>query len=382
MRDDQCGINTLFLHATGDRDPVTGALSTPIYQASTFHQDAENPSAYEYSRSANPTREVLEAYIAKVEGGTRGYAFSSGMAAISTVLFLFAPGDHILAGKDIYGGSYRILTQVFRQWQLEADFVDITDLEAVRKAIRPNTKALFFEIVSNPFQKIADVKSILQICKEKGLLSIIDNTFLPPYYCRPLELGADIVVHSATKFLNGHSDVIAGVAAARDPLLAKKIGFMQNSLGSILGPQDSWLLLRGLKTLGVRMERQEKSARQIAPWLSAQSWVKKVYYPGLEGHPGKTLLETISSGYGAVITFEVTTPTVKNALMQKLSLPAVAVSLGAVESILSHPATMSHASMPAAVREELGIGDHLFRLSVGLEDPEDLIKDFDRAIRS
>ncbi|NLI91488.1 MAG: PLP-dependent transferase [Peptococcaceae bacterium] len=382
MKDDYSGINTLFLHAAGDQDPATGALSTPIYQVSTFHRDADNPSDYEYSRSANPTRDVLEEYIAKVEGGIRGYAFSSGMAAISTILFIFFPGDHILAGKDIYGGSYRILTQVFKQWQLEVDFVDITDIETVKKAVKPNTKAIFFEIVSNPFQKIADLKSILAICREKGLLSIIDNTFLPPYYCRPLELGADIVLHSATKFLNGHSDVVAGVAAAKDPVLAKKIGFMQNAVGAVLGPQDSWLLLRGLKTLGVRMERQEKSAQKIAPWLLEQSWVKKVYYPGLPGHPGKTLLENISTGYGAIITFEVTTSAVKNNLMQKLSLPAVAVSLGAVESILTHPATMSHASMPKAVREELGICDNLFRLSVGLEDPEDLVKDFLTAVES
>jgi len=376
MKNDHSGLNTLLLHAAGDRDPVTGALSTPIYQVSTFHRDAENPSDYEYSRSANPTRAALEEYIAKVEGGIRGYAFASGMAAISTVLFIFSPGDHILAGKDIYGGSYRILTQVFKQWQLEVDFVDITDLEAVQKAVRSNTKAIFFEIVSNPFQKIADLKSLLRICREKGLLSIIDNTFLPPYYCRPLEAGADIVLHSATKFLNGHSDVVAGIAAVRDPVLAQKIGFMQNALGSVLGPQDSWLLLRGLKTLGVRMERQEKSAQKIAPWLLEQPWVKKVYYPGLSGHPDKNLLEEISTGYGAIVTFEVTTSEVKHNLMRRLTLPAVAVSLGAVESILSHPATMSHASMPKAVREELGICDNLFRLSVGLEDPEDLIKDF------
>lgn len=376
MKLKKTGLNTRFLHAAGDRDPITGALSTPIYQASTFHRDSENPSVYEYSRSANPTRDVLEEYIAKVEGGIRGYAFSSGMAAISTVLFLFAPGDHIIACKDIYGGSFRILTQVFKQWQLEVDFVDFTDNDAIRRAVRPNTKAIYFEIVSNPFLNIADLKSIIQICRETQLISIIDNTFLTPYFCRPLEYGADIVLHSATKFLNGHSDVVAGVAATSNPILAQRIYTLQNAIGAVLGPQDSWLLLRGLKTLGVRMERQTGSAIKIAPWLREQPWVKKVYYSGFADHPRSALLEEISTGYGAIITFEVSSAEIKNRLMQKLSLPAIAVSLGAVESILTHPATMSHAAMPSSVREELGITDNLFRLSVGLEDPEDLMSDF------
>jgi len=381
MKINDFSLNTLFLHAAGDRDPITGALSTPIYQASTFHRDSENPSEYEYSRSANPTRDVLEEYIARVEGGIRGYAFSSGMAAISTVLFLFTPGDHIIACKDIYGGSFRILTQVFKQWQLEVDFVDITDNEAVRKAVRPTTKAIFFEIVSNPFLKIADLKSIINLCREKDLISIIDNTFLTPYYCRPLGYGADIVLHSATKFLNGHSDVVAGVAATGHPILAKRIYTLQNAIGAILGPQDSWLLLRGLKTLGVRLDRQTGSALKIAPWLLEQPWVKRVYYPGLPDHPGKALLNDVSTGYGAIITFEVTTSEVKDNLMRRLSLPAVAVSLGAVESILTHPATMSHGAMPSATREELGISDNVLRLSVGLEDSEDLIHDIADAVK-
>lgn len=382
MKNNDSGLNTLILHAAGDRDPITGALSTPIYQASTFHRDSENPSEYEYSRSANPTRDVLEEYVAKLEGGVRGFAFSSGMAAISTVLFLFAPGDHIIACQDIYGGSFRILTQVFQGWRLEVDFVDITDNEAVNKAVRPNTKAIFFEIVSNPFLKIADLKNIIEICREKNLISIIDNTFLTPYYCRPLEFGADIVLHSATKFLNGHSDVVAGVAATSHPILAKRIYTLQNAIGAVLGPQDSWLLLRGLKTLGVRMDRQTGSALKIAPWLLEQPWVKNVYYPGFANHPGKALLDDIASGYGAIITFEVINSKVRRQLMQKLSLPAIAVSLGAVESILTHPATMSHAAIPSPVREKLGICDNLLRLSVGLEDPEDLIKDFIVAVDS
>lgn len=373
-------FNTLLLHSAGDRDPVTGALSTPIYQVSTFHQDPENPSKYEYSRSANPTRDVLEEQIAQLEKGAKGFAFSSGLAALTTVLFLFKPGDHLIVAREIYGGSHRLFTQVFNQWQLEIDFVDISDLISVENAIKKNTKAICFEILSNPFLEIADLKSLIKICQNNNLLSIIDNTFLPPCYCRPLELGADIVLHSATKYLNGHSDVIAGVAAVRDENLAHRLGFMQNALGAVLGPQDCWLLLRGIKTLGVRLERQAESAQKIATWLSEQPWVVKTYYPGLPGFPGKEILDSISTGYGSIVTFEVKTREIKESLMQKLSLAAIAVSLGAVESILTHPATMSHSGMPSDVKKELGISDNLFRLSVGLENPLDLIQDFREAI--
>lgn len=375
MKDLFFDFNTLLLHGANDRDRFTGAVSTPIYQVSTFHRDPTNTSQYEYSRSANPTRDVLENYIAQVEGGTNGFAFSSGMAAINTILMLFSPGDHLVVSKDIYGGTYRILTQVFNQWQLEVDFVDITDHEAVTKIIKNNTKGIFFEILSNPFQRVADLHQILQICKENSLLSIIDNTFLPPLYCRPLELGADIVLHSATKFLNGHSDVIAGTAAVKDPSLAKRLSFLKNALGSILGPQDCWLLIRGMKTLGIRLQRQTESAQIIAPWLEEQPWVKKVYYPGLQDHPGREILEGIATGYGSIITFEVINQKTQTALFEKLNLPAVAVSLGGIESILSHPATMSHAGIPVEVREELGITDRIFRLSVGLEHPQDLMND-------
>lgn len=380
MKKDYHDYNTLLLHASNDRDPLTGALSTPIYQVSTFHRDSENPSKYDYSRSANPTRDVLEDHIANMEKGTQGFAFSSGMAAISTILLLFSPGDHLVVSKDIYGGAYRLFTQVFSQWQLEIDFVDITDTKEVKNAIKDNTKGIYFEILSNPFLKVADLKAIVDICQQNSLLSIIDNTFLPPYYCRPLEHGADIVLHSATKFLNGHSDVIAGVAAVNSPKLAEKLAFLQNAIGAVLGPQDSWLLLRGIKTLGIRLERQTKSALEIAKWLSEQPWVEKVYYSGLSSHPRKEILDTISSGAGMVITFEVKDTITKENLMKKLSLPAIAVSLGAVESILTHPATMSHASIPLAIREDLGISEQLFRLSVGLEHPSDLIDDFQKAI--
>ncbi|KUO65896.1 MAG: cystathionine gamma-synthase [Gracilibacter sp. BRH_c7a] len=380
MKQDYHDFNTLLLHGSSDRDPLTGGLSTPIYQVSTFHRDSDKPSKYDYSRSANPTRDVLEDHIAQLEMGIQGFAFSSGMAAISTILLLFSPGDHLVVSKDIYGGAYRLFTQVFNQWQLEVDFVDITNTEEIKTAIKDNTKGIYFEILSNPFLRVADLKTIVDICKQNNLVSIVDNTFLPPYYCRPLEFGADIVLHSATKFLNGHSDVIAGVSAVNCPNLAKRLAFLQNAIGAVLGPQDSWLLLRGMKTLGIRLERQTKSAEEIAKWLSEQPWIKKLYYSGLASHPGKEILDNISSGPGMIITFEVKDSVTKENLMKKLSLPAVAVSLGAVESILTHPATMSHAGMPEEVREAQGITDRIFRFSVGLEHPLDLMNDFSNSI--
>lgn len=374
-------FNTRLLHAAGERDPLTGAVSTPIYQVSTFHQDIDHPGLYDYSRSGNPTRAELEHLIADLEHGVRGFAFASGMAATTAVLMTFAPGDHLVVSEDLYGGTYRALTKVFSRWQLEVTFVETADTRAVREAIRPNTKALFVETPSNPLLKISDLKGLIAIAKEHHILTIVDNTFLTPYYCRPLEWGADIVVHSATKFLNGHSDVVAGLVVAREEEVASAIGFIQNALGAVLGPQDSWLLIRGLKTLGIRLDRQSANALELAKWLSGQPWVEKVYYPGLPGYPGKEVLEKVSSGYGAIVTFVIKEDEIFRRLLHRLVLPAVAVSLGAVESILTHPATMSHAAMPAEERAKRGIKDNLVRLSVGLESPKDIIADFLQAIK-
>jgi cystathionine beta-lyase/cystathionine gamma-synthase len=370
------GFNTRLLHDAADRDPLTGAVSTPIYQVSTFHQDIDNPGLYDYSRSGNPTRAALEELIAKLEGGAKGFAFASGMAATSTILLLFEPGDHLIVSSDLYGGTFRVLSKVFSRWQLEVSFVDTTQPELVRQAFNSRTKALFIETPSNPLLKITDLREMIKISKEYDLLTIVDNTFLTPYYCRPLELGADIVLHSATKFLNGHSDVVAGLAVARSEELAARIGFLQNAFGAVLGPQDSWLLIRGLKTLGIRLEKQSKNALVLAKWLESQSWVSKVYYPGLEQHEGKSTLEALSTGYGAILSFEVKEANILHRILRKMELPAVGVSLGAVETILTYPATMSHASIPKVERTKLGITDNLLRLSVGLEDTEDLIRDF------
>lgn len=367
---------TLILHNGNELDRHTGALSIPIYQASTYHQhDVDNPGKYEYSRSGNPTREALEKTLAALENGTHAFAFASGMAAISSALSILEQGDHIVATEDIYGGSYRILTRFFNKFGIKTTFVDMTRLENIEKAIRPETKALFLETPSNPLLKITDIAGAVQIAKQHHLLTMIDNTFMSPYFQRPLDLGVDLVIHSATKFLGGHSDVIGGAVITKSKELAAKIYFVQNGFGAILGPQDSWLLLRGIKTLRARMELQQQSALEIALWLKGQPWVSEVYYPGLPEHPGSGIHKSQASGFGAVLSFKTDTKERARRIMEKVKLWSVAVSLGGVESILSYPVKMSHAAIPATERERLGITDNLIRLSVGLEEPEDLIDD-------
>jgi len=372
---------TRLIHAGRDRDPHTGASSIPIYQASTFAQaDPEHLGRYDYARSDNPTREALEETIAALEGGARGLAFASGMAAISSVFLLFRPGDHLVVGEAVYGGTYRVLQGLFQQWQLEVSFADTRDPDAVRRAIRPSTRALFVETPANPLLQITDLRVLAAIAAEHGVLSIADNTFMSPYLQRPIEFGFDIVVHSATKFLGGHSDLIAGLVVARDAELGRRLKTIQNSFGGILGPQDSWLTLRGIKTLGVRMDAQQKSADVIACWLREQPAVRRVYYPGLPDHPGREVHFGQASGAGAVVSFELADGPTAVALLKRVRLPLVGVSLGGVESILSYPATMSHAAMPRAERHARGISDGLARLSVGLEDAGDLMDDIRAAL--
>lgn len=374
---------TRLIHSGRDRDPYTGASSIPIYQLSTYHQaDPSHLGPYDYGRSDNPTREALEQAMAQLEGGTRGLAFASGMAAISSTLLLFQPGDHLVVGRDIYGGTYRILTTLFHRWKLDVSFVDSTDPEAVRSAIRPETRGLFVETPANPLLQITDLRVMAAIARENNLLAITDNTFMTPYLQRPLELGFDVVVHSATKFLGGHSDLIAGIAVTRDEATGRRLRSIQNAFGAILGPQDSWLVLRGIKTLGVRLDAQQRTAAVLAAQLAGHPAIRRVWFPGLPGHPGHAVHAAQARGPGAVLSFELADGPSAVAFMQRVKLPLVAVSLGGVESILSYPATMSHAAMPGTERQARGITDGLVRLSVGLEDASDLMADIESALGS
>ncbi|MGO9312270.1 MAG: trans-sulfuration enzyme family protein [Syntrophobacteraceae bacterium] len=369
---------TRILHNDNEVDPHTGALSIPVYHASTYHQyDVDHPGKYAYSRSGNPTREALEKTLASLENGSHAYAFSSGMAATSSTLAILEQGDHVIATADIYGGSYRILNSFFSKFGITTTFVDMSGLENIEKAIKPNSRLLFLESPSNPLLKVTDLLGATEIARRHGLITMIDNTFMSPYFQRPLDLGLDIVLHSATKFLGGHSDVIGGAVITKSDKLASRIYSVQTGFGAILGPQDCWLLLRGIKTLKARMELQQESATEIAHWLKKQSWVSDVYYPGLPDHPGHEIIKTQASGFGAVLSFKTETVERAKQIMKKVKVWSVAVSLGGVESILSYPVKMSHASIPPLERERLGITDNLIRLSVGLEEVSDLIEDLD-----
>jgi len=374
-------LGTRIIHGGHEIDPYTKGLSTPIYQVSTFAQESlDHFGRYDYARSANPTREALEDTIAQLENGNHGFAFASGMAAISSTLLLFSPGDHLVVCEDVYGGTFRVLTSLFSRLGIETTFVDSTSLSNIEAAIRGNTRGLFLESPSNPLLKITDLAGAAELARERGIITLVDNTFMTPYFQRPLDLGCDIVLHSGTKFLNGHSDVICGFAVVRDEALAKRIRFVQNAFGAVLGPQDSWLVLRGLKTLKVRLEESQKGAVAIADWLSGQKRVTEVLYPGLPDHPGHDIHARQSSGPGAVLSFRLESFELTRRVLEGMKLAAFAVSLGGVESIISYPARMSHAAMPPHEREARGITDTLVRLSVGLEDSEDLIADLDRVI--
>ncbi|UOY94010.1 cystathionine beta-lyase [Ectobacillus sp. JY-23] len=371
-------FDTRLLHNKHKFDSQTGAVSVPIYQTSTFHQT--NPDTfgkYDYSRSGNPTREALEEVIADLEDGVKGFAFSSGMAAISTAFLLLSQGDHVLISEDVYGGTFRVVTEVLARYGVEHTFVDMSNLQAVKNAIRPNTKVLYVETPSNPLLKVTDLAAVCQIAKKHGALTFVDNTFMTPLYQRPLSLGADVVLHSATKFIAGHSDVTAGLAVVKDASLAKQLGFLQNAFGAVLAPQDAWLVLRGLKTLQVRLERSAQNASAMAAYLDQHPKIKHVHYPGLTHHPGYDVHQRQASHPGAVLSFELHEEISLNSFLSCITLPVFAVSLGAVESILSYPAKMSHAAMSVEEREKRGISSNLLRLSVGLEHIDDLICDFE-----
>jgi cysteine-S-conjugate beta-lyase len=373
--------DSAILHAAAAFDEATGALSIPIYPASTYRQkDVSRRQEFDYGRSGNPTRKALEQTLAALEGGAAGFAFSSGMAAIHAAITAFVKaGDHIVATRDLYGGSYRFLTEFLPKFGVACTFADTTDPQNTAAAMRPETRVLFLESPSNPLLRITDIAAHARLAAERGIVSMIDNTFLSPYFLRPLSHGIDISVHSGTKFLGGHSDLIAGAVITRTDEHAKAVRFVQNTCGAVLSPENSWLMLRGIKTLGARMKCQQATAQTVAEWLAGQKWVARVHYPGLKGHPGRDILMSQASGAGCVISFTLDSQERVDGLLSRVRVLTVAVSLGGVESILSYPARMSHASMPAHVREELGITDLLLRLSVGLEAAEDIIEDLEQA---
>lgn len=366
---------TLMIHGGISRDKTTGAVSIPVSHASTFKQNGVGNFKYEYARTGNPTREALEVLIRDLEGGVRGFAFSSGMAAISAVMHLFKSGDHIILTDDVYGGTFRLATKVLSRYNIEISFVDTSDAQKVNEAIKPNTKAIYIESPTNPLLKITDFRKMAQISKENNLLFIVDNTFATPYWQNPIELGAHIVLHSATKYLGGHSDVVAGVVVVSSKELANELHFIQNSVGAILGPDDSWLLMRGIKTLAIRMEEIEANTETIASFLQKHPKVKKVYYPGFPNHQGYETHKNQARGFGGMISFDVGSGSLAEKVLAKTKLFTLAESLGAVESLISLPAKMTHASIPKERREELGITDGLIRISVGIEDVQDLIDD-------
>ena len=359
-------FNTLVIHGGIDGDKNTGSVTVPIYQTSTYRQDAVGKhKGYEYSRTGNPTREALEKLISDLEGGYAGFAFGSGMAATSSVLMLFKNGDHIILGDDVYGGTYRVIDKVFSQLGIQYTSVDTTNPINIEKAIQSNTKAIFMETPSNPLMKLSDIAAISDIAKAHKLLLIVDNTFMSPYLQRPIELGADIVLHSATKYLSGHSDVVAGLAVVNSKELANSLHFIQNAVGAILGPQDSWVLMKGMRTLPLRMDRHCENALKISKWLSKQTWVNKVYYPGLSSEVEN--YKSQMKNFGGMLSFEVSDENTLAKLMFNLKIITLAESLGGIESLISVPAKMTHASIPVEKRNAIGITDTLVRLSVSVK---------------
>ncbi len=371
---------TLLVHQGTDRDPATGAAAVPIYQASTYHHPGGEPGAYDYARSGNPSRAQVEEAIALLEGGVAGFAYASGMAAIGSALALLRSGDHLVAPNDLYGGTWRYLTRVLPQQGIAVSFVDTADLQTVEEAIRPATRAIFVETPSNPLFNITDLRGIAEIGRRRGLITLLDNTFMTPLLQRPLELGIDVSIHSATKFLGGHSDLLAGLVTTSSPELAKRLKGFQNAFGAVLAPFDAFLLCRGLKTLKVRMEAAQLGAGGLAQRLAEHPAVARVWYPGLAGFPGRERHFAQASGPGAVLSFELKGRAQVAPLLERVRLPIIAPSLGGVETILTHCWSMSHAAIPAPDKERLGIGETLMRLSVGIEDVEDLWDDLSAAL--
>lgn len=376
----QC-IESAVIHGGIYGDQTTGAVNVPIYQTSTYEQpELGRNTGWEYSRSGNPTRAALEALIAELEGGSAGFAFASGLAAITAVLSLLRQGDRVVISADVYGGTYRLLDQVFSQFGIAYTIADTTDLTALEEAFTPDVKMILVESPANPLLGVTDLTAVAEIAHHHGVLAVVDNTFMTPYLQQPLRLGADIVVHSATKYLGGHSDLIAGLCVVKDAELAERLAFLQNASGGVLGPFDSFLLIRGIKTLAVRMDRHVANAQRAAEFLQTHPAVKRVYYPGLPEAQGYEINRSQAKNGGAMLSFELQEGYDVRRFFSALRLIALAESLGGVESLVCHPATMTHAAIPKALRDEIGITDGLIRLSVGIENTDDLLRDLKQAI--
>ncbi|UWZ80182.1 PLP-dependent aspartate aminotransferase family protein [Geoalkalibacter halelectricus] len=374
-------LETRLVQVGVGHDERTGAISFPIYPSATYrHPGVGESTGFDYTRSGNPTRKVLEEALADLEGGARACVFGSGMAALTTLFLHFSAGDHLVVSEDLYGGTYRVLAQVFDKLGLGASYVDTTDTAAVAAAIGQRTRALLVETPGNPLLGVADLAELGALCRKHQLLYIVDNTFLTPLLQRPFDFGADVVVHSATKYLGGHNDLCAGVLVARDAELGERLYFLQNSTGAILPPQDCWLLLRSLKTLALRLERHQANAQRLAEWLRTHPRVTAVYYPGLKDHPGHALSQRQAKGFGGMLSFRVDSPAVARQALKRLKLISFAESLGGVESLMTLPAVQTHGDIPEAERLRLGICESLLRLSVGIENAEDIIADLAQAL--
>ena len=375
------GFATIAIHTGSEPDEATGAVTVPIYQTSTYAQDALGKhKGYEYARTQNPTRSAVERNLAALEGARFGFAFASGMAAIDATLRLVKAGEHVVVSDNTYGGTARLFNRILANYNIEFDYVDTSDALNVEAAIKPNTKMVFLETPTNPIMTVTDLKEVSEIAHRAGARVVCDNTFMSPYLQRPLEFGVDIVVHSTTKYLNGHSDGVGGVVVLNDEEDANWIGFVQNSAGAILSPFDSWLVLRGTKTLALRMEQHDKTGRAVAAFLEEHPKVRRVYYPGSASHPQHALARRQQHGFGGMVAFDVGSLDAARTVLESVKLCTLAESLGGVETLISHPATMTHASVDEAKRQRLGITDGLVRISVGIEDTDDIIADLDQAL--
>ena len=374
-------IRTLCIHGSKDESHCTGAVAVPIYQTATFeHPAIDQSTGYDYSRLQNPTREQLENIVTKLEGGVDGMAFSTGMAAITAMMELFKIGDHIIASNDLYGGSHRLFSHISEKNGLVFDFVDTADINKIKACIKPSTKGIFIETPTNPMMQVTDIVAVSRIAKQHNLLLMVDNTFLTPYFQNPIALGADIVIHSGTKYLSGHNDTLSGFLVVGTEELAEKLRFIYKTTGACLAHFDSWLMIRSIKTLGIRMEKQQENAMKIVDWLLEQPKIKKVHYAGLKTHPGYEISKKQARGFGAMISFEVDSEQTARQLLEKVELILYAESLGGVETLMTYPMMQTHADIPKEERDAKGIDERLLRLSVGLEHVDDIIEDLKRAI--